>query len=279
MANNSSLSKRAALRQQQEMDERSKRTKRIIGAGLGLLVVVAVVVLAIVIYQAIVAAGRGSSITENQLTPPNATANYGILMNGAAPTDDVPHLVVWEDFQCPACKSREAAYGPVVEQLAAEGSITVEIRTAYFLDGQKIDGSRVEDGSSKRAAIAAAAADAVGKYREYHKVVYDNQPTEGVGYKDAQLREDFAAQAGIEGDDLTKFQELYDTWAYNDFVEAADAKFGTDGIGSTPTYLVSGQTLEFYDQTSQQVLIQPTTDDFLRAVTEAWEAGGKSNDF
>ena len=35
MANNSNLSKRAALRQQQEMEERNKRTKRIMMFGLG----------------------------------------------------------------------------------------------------------------------------------------------------------------------------------------------------------------------------------------------------
>ncbi|NHB85776.1 thioredoxin domain-containing protein [Tessaracoccus sp. HDW20] len=271
MANNSTLSKRAALRQQQEQDERSKRNKRLVFAGVGLAVAVLIVVLAIVIVQA-VTAGRG--VTADQQTPPNATAQYGILLDGTEPSADKPHLVVWEDFQCPACAAREAAYGPVVGQLLDDGKITVEIRTAYFLDGSKLDGTRVEDGDSKRAAIAAAAADSVGKYRAYHDTVYRNQPTEGVGYTNEQLRDAFATEAGITGDDLTTFQKLFDERAFDTFVRNADKQFQDDGIRSTPTYLVSGQQLQFADEAGN-ALIQPTADDFLRAVTEAWEKGGK----
>ena len=272
MANNSTLSKRAALRQQQEHDERSQRNKRIAFAGVGLAVLVLVVVLGIVIVQA-VTAGRG--VTAEQQTPPNATGSYGILLDGKEPSADTPHLVIWEDFQCPACASREEAYGPAVTQLLDEGKITVEIRTAYFLDGTLLDGTRVEDGDSKRAAIAAAAADSVGKYREYHEVVFRNQPTEGVGYTNEVLRDTFAAEAGIEGDDLTTFQKLFDERAFDTFVRAADKKFQDDGLRGTPTYLVSGEQLQFVDD-SNNVIIQPTADDVLRAITEAWEKGGKS---
>ncbi|SHI53968.1 Protein-disulfide isomerase [Tessaracoccus bendigoensis DSM 12906] len=274
MANNSSLSKRAALRQQQEQEERGKRNKRIAFAGIGLAAVVVVVVLAIVVIQA-VTAGRG--VTADQATPPNATSSYGILMDGKQPSEDKPHLVIWQDFQCPACAARETTYGPITEQLVAEDKITVEVRSVYFLDGQKIDGSRVEDGDSKRAAIAAAAADEVGKFREYHDTVFRNQPTEGVGYTKEQLRDQFAQEAGIEGDDLTKFQKLYDERAYDQFVRDTQGRFDDDKITGTPTYLVSGQQLQFADE-SNNVLIQPTVDDMLRAITEAWEAGGKQID-
>lgn len=274
MANNSSLSKRAALRQQQEQDERGQRNKRIAFAGIGLAVVVVLVVLAIVVIQS-VTAGRG--VTADQQTPPNATSSYGILLDGKQPSEDKPHLVIWQDFQCPACAAREEAYGPATAKLVADDKITVEIRSVYFLDGQKIDGSRVEDGSSKRAAIAAAAADQVGMFRQYHETVFRNQPTEGVGYTKEQLRDEFAAEAGITGDDLTTFQKLYDDRAYDQFVRDTQGRFDSDKVTGTPTYLVSGQQLEFSDE-SQNVLIQPTEDDMLRAITEAWEKGGKKID-
>lgn len=268
MANNSSLSKRAALRQQQEMEERTKRNKRVLFAGIGLAAVVVVVVMAIVIFQSI---SKSSGVTEDQQTPPNSTAGYGLLLNGTKPEAEKPHLVVWEDFQCPACKAYEETYGPIVEQLVDEGKITAEIRSAYFLDGA------ASYGPSRMAAIAAAAADTVGKYTEYHDVVYANQPTEGVGYPSSQLRDDFAKQAGITGDDLKRFQDLFDSRAFADFTEKAQEKFVADGIGGTPSYLVSGQKLEFASQDGN-MLIQPTAADFLRAVTEAWEAGGKKTD-
>ncbi len=117
MANNSSLSKRAALRQQQEQHERGQRNKRILFAGFGLALVVGIVIVGIVVFQS-VTAGRG--VTQAQLTPPNSTSEHGILFDGKQPSADKPHLVIWEDFQCPACKAREAAYGSITEQLVAD---------------------------------------------------------------------------------------------------------------------------------------------------------------
>ncbi|HJE51702.1 MAG TPA: DsbA family protein [Tessaracoccus flavescens] len=270
MANNSSLSKRAALRQQQELDERNKRNKRILTAGIGLLAVIALVVVAIVVTQAI---SRRTTVTEAQQTPPNATENYGILINGKAPQEGVPHVVIWEDFQCPGCKARELQYGPIQEKLVDDGKITLEIRAAHFLDGQGVTG-----GDSHKAAMAAAAADAVGKFREYHAVVYQNS-TEGRGaFPDNKLRDEFAKLAGIEGDDLKKFQELYQTRAFFDWTDNANTKFGVDQIPSTPTYLVSGQRLEFYDEATQAVLIEPTEESMMAAINEAFEAGGKKHD-
>lgn len=267
MANNSSLSKRAALRQQQEMEERTKRTRRILTVGAGLAALIVVAVLAIVIMQAL---AKQAPVATEQLTPPNATASTGIALAGKQPQEGTPHLVVWEDFQCPACAARKESYGPVIEQLVADGSITTEIRTAFFLD------AGLRNDSSKRAALAAAAADEVGAFDAFHRVVYANHPAqEGTGFTDQQLRVDFPALAGIAGDDLTRYQELYDTRAFNDFTDAANQKFNDDQIGATPTFLVSGQVLEFYDQEAQTVLIQPTAESLLGAINEAFEAGGQ----
>jgi len=81
-------------------------------------------------------------------------------------------------------------------------------------------------------------------YREYHKVVYDNQPEhEGDGYTDQQLRVDFAAKAGIAGDDLATFQKLYDTKAYADFAKKSFETMGEAGIGGTPAYVVNGKKI------------------------------------
>jgi len=190
MANNSSLSKRAALRQQQELEERNKRNRRILGAGIGLAVVTVIVVLAIVIVQALTSRVE---VTAEQQTPPNATANHGILYNGVEPSDDVPHLVVWEDFQCPWCKVYEDTYGSTFHQLAADGKITIEVRTATLLDGTSGD-------DSHRAALAGAAADAVGQVAEYHEVVDANQTDEGGGFSDEQTQVDAEEAAGLQGE-------------------------------------------------------------------------------
>ncbi|MDO5083824.1 MAG: thioredoxin domain-containing protein [Arachnia propionica] len=258
MANNSNLSKRAALRRQQELEERQARQKRMMGIGLGVLAIIAVAIVAIVLTQVV---GRNSNVA----TPPNATEGHGIQLvsQDTKPSGEVPHLVIYEDYQCPGCKSREQEYGSVVTQLIDEGRITVEIRTAYFLDSVNRDGNAK---SSSRAALAAAAADAVGKYREYHKVVFDNQPNEGAGFSDEQLRVDFAAQAGITGEALTEFQKLYDDKAYANFAEKSYKAMSENGITQTPTFTVDGKELKFYDEATKSVLIEPTAESLMEAI-------------
>ena len=203
--------------------------------------------------------------TADQQTPPSATENFGISITskGTQAAADAPHLVIYEDFQCPACANMYAGYGQALYQRVDEGKITLEYRLATFLE------DRLGNTSSSDASMAAMAADAVGKFREFHGVVYTNQPQEGVGYTAQQLRVDFPAKAGITGDDLTKFQQLYDTRAFADFVKNAADQFTKNNIGGTPTYLVGDKQLQFYDQATQTVLIQNTADDLLRAINEA----------
>lgn len=256
MANNSNLSKRAALRQAQEMEERSQRNKRIMGFGLGLAALVVVVVLAIVIIQAV---GNRTTVAEEQLTPPNASDGFGIPLAGKTPSEGTPHLIVWEDYQCPACANVEATFGPSIAQLVDSGDLTVEFRTASFLDRGR------EDGPSFRAAVAAAAAAEVGFFDQFHQAAFEQQNT---GYTDQVLRNDIPAAAGITGDDLTRYLELYNSRSYKDFAAGAATKFETDGIQATPAYIVSGKRLDMG-------VVEPSPDGLLQAVTQAWEAGGK----
>ena len=247
MANNSNLSKRVALRQQQELEARRKRNARMLGVGLGVLALVVVVLIIVVVANAI----SSKAPAAEQLTPPNATEGHGIAIKSknTQPSSDVPNVVVYEDYQCPACKDYETQYGNAMLQLIDEGKITLEVRTAYFLDDQIEQTPNKK--SSERAALAAAAADAVGKYREYHQVVYENQPAnEGEGYTDQQLRVDFAAKAGITGDDLTTFQKLYDTKAYAEFARQSYQALGEAGITGTPAYVVNGKKIHFENLTS-----------------------------
>ena len=243
MANNSNLSRRAALRKQQELEARRKRNTRMIGIGLGVLALVIAGIFGYVIWNTMSDKAPDKAPAAEQLTPPNATEGHGIAIKSKStqPAGDVPNVVLYEDSQCPICKDYETQFGNAMLQLIDEGKITLEVRTAYFLD-YKIQQTPNKK-SSQRAAMAAAAADAVGKYREYHKVIYENQPREGVGYTDQQLRVDFAAKAGITGDDLATFQKLYDTKAYADFAKNSHEAMGKAGIGGTPTYVVNGKKI------------------------------------
>lgn len=263
MANHrSGHSKRAALKQQQELEDRRRRNSRILGFGLAGVGIVVLVILALVIVQTV---GQGRETAAGQQTPPNATAGHGIekVSRDVAPAADAPHVIVYEDFQCPACADREAVFGPAFASLIDSGDITFEVRYATFME------DNLGNGSSTNAARAAAAADAVGKFREFHTHVYSQLSETGAGFTKQQLRVDFPAAVGITGDDLAKFQELYDSQAFAQFVEDSHAGFKASGITGTPTFLVGDVALQFYDEDTREVLIQPTPEDLLRAITEA----------
>ncbi len=252
-------SRREAMRLKAEAEEaRGRRTTRVLWISLSVVALAVVVILALVVSQSL---GQQSAGSEQQ-SPPNATENYGIQFESkdVQPAEDVPNLVIWEEFRCPACAEREAAFGPSIQQLVDEGRITAEVRLAYFFDDK--DGTD----NSERAAMAAASADAVGKFREYQDVVYQSLLATGSGYSDQQLRVDFPAQVGIEGDDLVKFQELYDGRAFQDFAKNADDEFPKAGIQGTPTFTVGDTTLEFFE--GQELIIQPTPEDLYRAISE-----------
>lgn len=264
MATITGPSRREAMRLKAEAAEaRTRRNSRILWVSLAVVATAVVMILVLVISQAL---GKESPRGDQQ-TPPSATAEFGIEIRSTdvPPGEGVPHLVVWSEYRCPACAHRDEAYGPAVDQLVDEGRITAEIRTAHFFDTK--DGTD----NSTRASIAAAAADAVGKFRQYHAIMFQQLLAAGSGYTDQQLRVDFPALAGIEGDDLVTFQKVYDDRAFADFVDKANDGFLGSGVTATPAYVVAGNPLEFFNQKTEELLIQPSPEDMLRAIHEAAE--------
>lgn len=251
------LSRRAALRQQQEMEQKAASRKRILTIG-GVIAVIAVLaIIAIVALPTLFNSGP-KDVAEEQVTPPNASDNFGLYVQGKKPQEGTPHVTIYEDYQCPACAARYAQYGEVWQKLVADGKITVETVTASFMDQHGGD-------ASHRAAMAAAAADVVGKYNELHETIFANQSR----YTNKQLREEFPAAAGIEGEDLKKYQELYDTSATKDFAEGGNQRFFDEEINSTPTYVVNGQRLVFAAEDGSEIFIEPTEESFMAAVNAA----------
>lgn len=99
--------------------------------------------------------------------------------------------------------------------------------------------------SSLRASTAAHCADTVGAFAAYQSVVFANQPaTEGTGFTDAQLRNSFPAQAGIQGANLTRFRQCVNNAQTVDFANQVAQTALAAGINSTPTLLVDGQPLQ-----------------------------------
>lgn len=239
-ASKSQQSKRDQLRQQAAQAERRTRQMKIAWVAVAVVAVAAIVVGIVV----------GVSVYRGKVdvtgTPPNATADGdGIILNPGKYPADAPVFVLYQDFQCPACKSLEAQLGPKIDEMAEQGTIQLQYRTMTFLD------TNLRNDSSLRAGAAAACADVVGHYSDYATTIYDNQPTsEGTGYTDDQLMTTFPEQAGITGDDLATFKSCYRSGAMEGFIKGTDRKAGEAGITGTPHILVNGKELNLQTLTS-----------------------------
>ncbi len=147
--------------------------------------------------------------------------------SGPVPVD------LYLDFMCPACNQFEQATGPTLDQLVAAGKITVRYHPIAILDGAS------STRYSTRAAAASAAAADGGRFAEYLKALYAQQPPERTpGLDDAKLIE-IGRSVGLGDDFAGKVTAgTYRGWAGR-VTEAAAAK----GFTSTPTVVVGGTEL------------------------------------
>ena len=89
---------------------------------------------------------------------------------------------------------------------------------------------------SVNAAVAARAAQAQGRFWEYHDLLYDSQFS---GYSDENLIA-LGRRAGLDAD---RFERDYENARYEPFVRA-DFQKGLDvGVNGTPTYFINGKML------------------------------------
>lgn len=223
-------------------EKRRERTVRIAGAVTVLLVVVGIIGLALW------AKGNDPSNQPIATVEPDPTApvpkgvfpagdpnEYGVPYGTAGA--DAPVLEIWEDFQCPACGALEKANGAGIGKLAEEGKVQLIWRPTTFLD------RNLGNDASMRAVAAWGCAIDAGKSREYHDLVYANQPQEeGSGWTDEELIA-LADQAGITGPAKDTFSSCvtagtYRVWSANSYQD-----FIKKGIQGTPYAQLDGEVL------------------------------------
>jgi protein-disulfide isomerase len=149
-------------------------------------------------------------------------------------TDDQPSrgalnapvtLVEFTDFQCPSC----AAMQPVLEQITAEyGDQRVRLVVRDF--------PLQQHANAFKAAEAAEAARAQGKYWEYAKLLFANQQALDV----AKLKE-YATQIGL---DRAKFDAMIDSGQLSPKVQSDLNEGNRIGVNATPSIYVNGRLLE-----------------------------------
>ena len=178
-------------------------------------------------------------------------ALYDVPETGAIAVGDGSDSVdTYIDFMCPICNQFEQTYGPTLEQLSGDGTITLNIHPIAILDNQS-QGTEY----STRAANAAycVAEDAPDAVLPFVQAMYAGQPEEGsTGLTDDEITA-IASEAGA-GDAAAS---CIADGTYARYVTAMTRKTpiqpGQTGI-ATPTIAVNGETLS----NSQDLTGDPT---------------------
>ncbi len=112
-----------------------------------------------------------------------------------------------------------------MQEYVEEGTLRIEWRDFPYLGQESVN-----------AAVAARAAQAQGKFWEYHDLLYHNQPG---GFPDEKLVE-LAREAGL---DEKRFQADLASNEYEQIV-VEDFRGGQQrGISGTPTFIINGKVL------------------------------------
>jgi protein-disulfide isomerase len=177
-----------------------------------------------------VAAGQESEKTAGLTTPSVAVDEGTAFAVGTGPVQ----IDIYEDFICPACGQFESSAGATIEQLVATNKVTVRYHPIAILDRA----SSTE--YSTRSAAAAAAAAQGGKFAEYHRALFANQPEEGTaGLDDAKLIE-LGKSVGLTD---PAFADAVDKGTYKAWATKVTDTAASRGVNGTPTVLVAGTAL------------------------------------
>jgi protein-disulfide isomerase len=213
------MGKRQALRLQ--MQKRQQRNRLVI-IGIG---IVGVLLIALLL---VLPKTKPSTEAVIQITPVtySTTINKTSLGNPEAPVK----LDVWEDFQCPGCRSYSNEVEPqIVKDYVETGKVYYTFHFFPFIDGG--------EGESHQAANAAACAAAQNRFWDYHAMLFANWKGENAGSFTDALLIAFAQNLSL---DMAAFNQCFAANASAAQIQA-DVDQGTKfGVPPTPGIFVNG---------------------------------------
>jgi protein-disulfide isomerase len=162
---------------------------------------------------------------------PAGGSEWGLTIGDA----DAPHdLVIYEDFLCPYCGQLERAVGEDLNRLADEGKVQVEFRPYNLLQ---------TDYSLAAANAFAVVRDVAGVdvAKEFHDLLYADQPSESAEQPGTDWLLEKAVEAGAEEDAVKAGIEGLEQ---QEWVEGATQAATDAGVQGTPTILLDGKMFQ-----------------------------------
>jgi protein-disulfide isomerase len=151
--------------------------------------------------------------------------------NGSAITFNagLPKVIdIWEDPQCPVCKSFEDSIGEYVNTLIREKQATVRFHVLSFLGDESV-----------RAANAGFCAADEGQYLDFNSAIYAVQSqNENSGFWSNETLVSMGKKIGITS---TKFADCVTKGQKVDLVQANLDSMSKYGVQGTPTVFINGK--------------------------------------
>jgi protein-disulfide isomerase len=172
--------------------------------------------------------------------PAGASGDYGMVVGDA---DAAKSIVIYEDFLCPFCGQLEQTVGDKLDAAVEAGEVKVEYRPLPFLE-------RISDYSPQAANAFAVVLEESGPEvaKEFHDLLFANQPAESGPFPDSDQLVEWAVEAGADEDAVRPGIE---DMTFEGWVEAAGDAASKAGVNATPTVLVDGKKVE--GQTMDQI--------------------------
>jgi protein-disulfide isomerase len=234
------VSKRQQRREQ--MQHQQQRQRLIL---IGLIVLGAALVVLAIVYPNLKSVGEIITVTPGTL--PNAD---GLSLGDA----NAPAVIdVFEDFQCPACKSFTETTEPlIIENLVSTGKARYVFHNYPFIDGNGVGSS----GESDQAANASMCANEQGKFWDMHSMLFANWNGENQGNLGDRRLQAMAESLGL---DMNAFNACFNSNKFKSEIQADFSKGQEMGVNGTPTVFINGT------QAGQPGKI-PTYDEITQAV-------------
>jgi protein-disulfide isomerase len=162
-----------------------------------------------------------------------SSSDFGVTIG----PDDAPNkIVIYEDFLCPFCGELERQTRDDFARLADEGKIQVEYRPFNLL-------STLGDYSARSAGAFSIVLEKSGPEvaKQFHDLLYENQPSEKGPFPESSELADLAVEAGADEDAVRPAIEDDRGAAWVD--KATDAALDA-GVRSTPTVLLNGEVFQ-----------------------------------
>jgi protein-disulfide isomerase len=183
---------------------------------------------------------------------PTIASDSGILVGKASAKTTVD---MYEDFICPVCGAFEKQTGAKINSMINDGTAKFRYHPLGFLDPNSSP-----PGYSSRAANAAACMPTPTIFKNYHDLLYANQPQEGSpGLSNSQL----IALGKKAGDTSPSLATCVNGGKYNKWVAGITDAASKANVTGTPTVRINGKAIS----TPGQAFPNPA--DLQAAVTKA----------